>query len=54
MVQWSEYLATDPEVPGLIPGTARFAEYKWVCNGVHSASWVQSKNYLEENVAASV
>jgi hypothetical protein len=25
-VYWSEFLATDPEAPGSIPGTARFAE----------------------------
>ena len=24
VVQWSEFLATDTEVPGSIPGTARF------------------------------
>jgi hypothetical protein len=23
---WSEYLATDPEVPGLIPNATRFSE----------------------------
>jgi hypothetical protein len=39
--------------PGSIPGATRFSEY-WVCNGVHSASWVQLKSYLEEKVAAPV
>jgi hypothetical protein len=28
MVQWSEFLATDPEVLGSIPGPTRFSE-KW-------------------------
>jgi hypothetical protein len=26
LVYWSEFLATDPEVPGYIPGTTRFSE----------------------------
>jgi hypothetical protein len=26
MVYWSGFLATDPEVPGLIPGDTRFSE----------------------------
>jgi hypothetical protein len=30
-------LATDPEVPGSIPGATRFPEFQWVWNGVHSA-----------------
>jgi hypothetical protein len=34
----SEFLATDPEVPGLIPGASRFSEKHRVWNGVHSAS----------------
>jgi hypothetical protein len=28
VVWWSEFLATDPEVPGSIPGPTRFSE-KW-------------------------
>jgi hypothetical protein len=35
---WSEFLATDPEVPDSIPGATRFSEKQWVWNGVHSAS----------------
>ena len=35
---WSGFLATDTEVSGSIPGTTRFSEWQWVCNGVHSAS----------------
>jgi hypothetical protein len=50
----SEYLATDPEVPGPIPGAFRFSERQWVWNGVHSASWVQLRSCLEEIVAAPV
>jgi hypothetical protein len=34
----TELLATDPEVPGTIPGATRFSEKWWVLNGVHSAS----------------
>jgi hypothetical protein len=26
VVQWSEFLGTDPEVPGSIPGATRFSE----------------------------
>jgi hypothetical protein len=37
--------------PGSILGATRFF---WVWNGVHSASWVQLRSYLEEKVAASV
>jgi hypothetical protein len=39
VILWSEFLATDPDVPGWIPGATRFSEKYWVCNGVHSASW---------------
>jgi hypothetical protein len=35
---WSEFLATDPEVLGSIPGASRFSEKQRVWNGVHSAS----------------
>jgi hypothetical protein len=35
---WSEFLVTDPKVPGSIPGATRFSEKSWVWNGVHSAS----------------
>ena len=38
VVQWSEFLATDAEVSGPIPGATRFSEQQWVWNGVHSAS----------------
>jgi hypothetical protein len=26
VIYWSEFLATDPKVPGLIPGATRFSE----------------------------
>jgi hypothetical protein len=35
-----------------IPGSTRFSE--WVWNGLHSASRVQLRSYVEEIVAASV
>jgi hypothetical protein len=38
--------------PGSIPGTTRFCEKYWFWNGVHSASWVQLRSYLEEKVVA--
>jgi hypothetical protein len=38
VVWWSEFLATDPEVLGSIPGASRFSEKQWVWNGVHPAS----------------
>jgi hypothetical protein len=34
----SEFLATDPEAPGSIPGATSFSEKQWVWNGVHSGS----------------
>jgi hypothetical protein len=40
--------------PGSIPDAARFSEKLWVWNGVHSASWVRMRSYLEEIVAAPV
>jgi hypothetical protein len=40
--------------PGSIPDATWFPEKCWVWNGVPSASWVQLRNYLEENVAAPV
>jgi hypothetical protein len=53
-VYWSEFLATDPEGLGSIPGASRFSEKQRVWNGVHSASWGQLRSYLEEKVAAPV
>ena len=37
---WSsgQFLATDTEISGSIPGATRFSEQQWVWNGVHSAS----------------
>jgi hypothetical protein len=34
----SEFLATDPEVLGSVPGASRFSEKQRVWYGVHSAS----------------
>jgi hypothetical protein len=36
-----------------IPGTTRFSDKLWVWNGVHSASWVHLRNYLEEKSSVS-
>jgi hypothetical protein len=38
VVWWPEFLATDPDVRGSIPGATRFSEKQWVWNGVHSTS----------------
>jgi hypothetical protein len=34
VIQWSEFLAIDPEVPGSINGATRFSEKQWVWKGV--------------------
>jgi hypothetical protein len=54
VVEWPEFLATDPEILGSIPGASRFSEKQRVWNGVHSASWGQLRSYLEKKVAAPV
>jgi hypothetical protein len=38
VVYRSEFLATDPEIPGSIPDVTTFSEKQWVWNGVLSAS----------------
>jgi hypothetical protein len=38
VVFWSEFMATNPEVPGSITGSTIFSE-KYVWDGVHSASY---------------
>jgi hypothetical protein len=35
VVQWSEFLAINPEVPDSITGAAIFSDKLWVWNGVH-------------------
>jgi hypothetical protein len=47
-------VAADPEVPGSIPGAARFSEYQWVWNGVYSAHVRIHEELLERKVAAPV
>jgi hypothetical protein len=47
-------LAADPEVPGSIPGAARFSEYQWVWKGVHSALVRINEELLERKVTAPV
>jgi hypothetical protein len=34
VVYWSEFLATDPDVPDSNPSATRLYEKKWVWNGV--------------------
>jgi hypothetical protein len=38
VIQWSEFLVTDPEFPGLIPRATKISEKPCIRNGVHSAS----------------
>jgi hypothetical protein len=47
-------MAADPEVPGSIPGTARFSEQQWVWNRVRSALVRVNEELLERKVAAPV
>jgi hypothetical protein len=54
VVYWSEFLAANPEVLGLIPGATRFSELQWVWNGVHSILVRINEELLERKVAASV
>jgi hypothetical protein len=49
-----EFLAANPEVPGSIPGSARFSEYQWVWNGIHSALVRVNEKLLERKLAAPV
>jgi hypothetical protein len=51
---WPGFLAADPEVPGSIPGAARFSEWQWIWNGVHSALVRINEELLEKKVAAPV
>jgi hypothetical protein len=50
----SEFLAAYLEVPGSIPGAAKFSEWKWIWNGVHSALVRINEELLERKVAAPV
>jgi hypothetical protein len=54
VVQWSDFLAADPEVPDSIPGAARFCEWQWVWNWVYSAFVRINEELLERKVAALV
>jgi hypothetical protein len=47
-------MAADPEVPGSIPCAARFFEWQWVWNGVHSALVRINEELLERKVASPV
>jgi hypothetical protein len=49
---WLDFLAADPEVPGAITGAARFSEWQWVWNRVHSALLKINEELLERKVAA--
>ena len=44
----SEFLTTDHEVVGSIPGTSTILNVGYVWNGVHPASWGQLRSYLIE------
>jgi hypothetical protein len=51
---WSSSQSSWSRGQGSIPGATRFSKKWWAWNGVHSASWVQLRSYLEEKVAAQV
>jgi hypothetical protein len=51
---WSEFLATDPEVRVRFPALSDFMRSSGPGTGVHSASWLQLRIYLEEKVVAPV
>jgi hypothetical protein len=53
VVQWSQFLATDLEVPVRFQALPE-KKKKWIWNGIHSASWVQFKSYLKEKVVVPV
>jgi hypothetical protein len=46
--QWSEFLATDPEVPGSISGAVRFSKKSLAWIGVHTASRGELRSYWNE------
>jgi hypothetical protein len=54
VVQWSDFLAANPEVPSSIPDTTTFSEYQWVCNGIHSALVRINEELLERKVVAPI
>jgi hypothetical protein len=54
LVWWSGFLPADSNVPGSIPGAAKFSVKQWVWNGVHSALVSINEELLERKVAAPV
>jgi hypothetical protein len=54
VVYWSEFLAANPDAPGSIPDAARFSEWQWVWNGVHSGLARINEELLERKVAIPV
>jgi hypothetical protein len=52
VVEWSEFLAANPEVPGSITGATRFPEYQWIWDGIYSALVRIHEELLETKVAA--
>jgi hypothetical protein len=53
-VQWSVFLAANPEVSGSIRGATTFSELQWVWNVVHSALVRINEALLERYIAATV
>jgi hypothetical protein len=47
-------LSADPDVPGSIPGAARFSEWQCVWNGFHLAPVRINEELLERKVTAAV
>jgi hypothetical protein len=53
-IWWSEFLASNPEVPGSILDATRFSDRQWIWNGVHSALVRINEELLERKVTAPV
>jgi hypothetical protein len=54
VVEWSEFLAANPEDLDSIPGATKFSPWQWVWNGVHSALVRINEELLERKVAALI
>jgi hypothetical protein len=54
VVLWSEFQATDPEVPGSIPGVSRFSEMQRGLERGPLSLVRTTEELLERKVAASV
>jgi hypothetical protein len=54
LVYWSEFLTTDPEIPGSFPGVSRFSEKQRVWKGGPLSLVRTTEELLEKKVVATV